>query len=259
MTIEHHEVEDFEKTVSFHSGQFAIIDAEIVKSLKDKINLSEKAVFVATKQSRGVASPFKITVEYDDATLRRLTIEPAAANEGPDHEQMEEGIQINGKGGDPVERAVRGIGRIGGTSKGGRPNTQKRSERNKRYSSKGDQKTKLIKGKSSVEQRVDQALSIDGAKRDNYGQPRSKVETECMELLAIAQKGVLTEDYLSSLSYAREIRQVLADVRDNARVSGKSFDLVYKVIQTLDEHWHKSTRMWIEDIAKQGKRLLDGK
>ena len=92
----HHEAEDFDKTVSFESGQFAIVDAEVIKSLKDKIPLAENAVFVATKQSREGASPFRISAEYDDATLPRLVIEPAGGSSEEHVHQVEEGIQILG-------------------------------------------------------------------------------------------------------------------------------------------------------------------
>lgn len=245
----HEEIEDFEKTISFESGQFAILDADVAKSLKDKVPLSDNAVFVATKQSRNSEALFKITAEYDDATLRRLVIEPASAVESDSASQMEEGIQILGHEENPVKKKQSAINRVGGES---RPNTAKRSERNKRYSATGDPKTKLTKGKSSVEQRVEQAVSIDGARRDNYGQPFHNIEKECVDLLLKAKEGLLSEDYLNTLQHLRQIRCLLADVRDNNRVDGKSFDLVYNVIQQLDEHWHKSACVWVEDIVKKG-------
>ena len=106
MTIDkHHEIEDFVKTISFESGEFAILDADAAKSLKDKISMSDSAVFVATKQSRDNGTPFKITAEYNDATLVRVVIEPAAEGEMGNHDhQMEEGIQILGHEGDPEKR-----------------------------------------------------------------------------------------------------------------------------------------------------------
>lgn len=251
MTIEpnKHEVEDFEKTISFESGQFAIVDAEVVKSMKDKMPLAEQAIFVATKQSRENGAPFKVVAHYDDATLRELKIVPASDVEASEEQQMEEGIQILGHEENPVKKKVSRINRIGGDS---RPKTADRSERNKRYSKHGDPKTKLTKGKSPVEKRVEQAASIDGARRDNYGQPRNKVEKECMELLLKAKEGFLNEEYLNSLENLREIRQVLADVRDNNRVKGSSFDLVYNVVQQLDEHWRQSACVWVEDVLRKG-------
>ena len=253
--LDHHEAEDFDKTVSFESGQFAIVDAEVIKSLKDKIPLAENAVFVATKQSREGATPFRISAEYDDATLRRLIIEPAVGNSEEHTQHVEEGIQILGHESDPVKKKTSRISRIGGKS---RPKSAERSERNKRYSAKGDQKPKLTKGKSPVEQRIQQKVAIDGARRDNYGQPRTKVEVECMDLLVKAKEGLLSEDYLNNLEHLIEIRQVLADIRDNDRVSGKSFDLVYETVQKLDNHWHKSACGWVENIETLiNKGLLD--
>ena len=250
MTIDaSHEPEDIEKTVSFESGQFAIIDAEIVKSFKDKIPLADKAIFVATKQSRDNTSAFKITAEYDDATLRRLVIEPANADS--DLTPMES-IQTLGHEGSSADKKIAEISRISGEM---RPKTAKRSERNKRYSKKGDPKTLLSKGKGPVEERMKQIASIDGAKRSNYGQPKTKVEVECMDLMSKAKANLLSEDYLNSVQNLREIRQVLADVRDNNRVTGASFDLVYKVVQQLDEHWHKSACVWVEDVLRKG--ILD--
>ena len=253
MTTEpHSEPENFTKTISFESGEFAILDAEVAKSLKDKVSLSSHAVFVATKQSRENGAHFKITAEYDDATLRRLVIEPAMEGEMENHHQMEEGIQLHGHGGDPVERKLK---RKDPT--GCRPNVAKTASKNKKHTGKGDPKTMLTKGSQPVKQRIDQKISIKGAKLDNYGQPLHKtntspLETECMDLLATAKTGLLSEDYLNSVNSLRKIRTLLANVRDNNRVSGKSFDLVYDVVRQLDEHWHKSACVWVENIARKG-------
>lgn len=254
---QNYEVEDFDKTITFESGQFAIVDAEVLKALKDQVPLAEKAVFVATKHSRDNSAPFKIVARYDDATLRKLVIAPASADEpessehpGPVEESYESrrvqtrkgsGVQKQGKGGDVVQRKT-----TKGKVAGARPKPAKRSERNKKGSAQGDQKAKLTKGKSSVEQRVEQAISHQGAELANFGQP--KVETECMDLLARAKADAITEEYLDSLENTRQIRSLLADIRDNSRVKGKSFDLVYKTVQILDEHWHQNACKWVESI-----------
>lgn len=245
---ENHEAEDFEKTIAFESDQFAIVDAEVVKSLKDKIPLAEKAVFVPTKQSREVEVPFKVTAEYDDASLRRLVIEPAPADEPTDDESpVDESVQLQGHEEDSVKKKISKIHRKTG---GARPKTGDRSKRNKRYSKKGDPGTNLTKGKSSVEQRVEKSLSLDGARRDNYGQPKSKIETECIEFIERVKGDNITEEYLDSLEHFSEIRTALADIRDNARVKGKSFDLVYESVDILDMHKRRGARRWIEEMIK---------
>ena len=261
-----YEVEDFDKTVTFESGQFAIVDAEVVKGLKDKVPLADKAIFVATKQSRDNVAPFKVEARYDDAVLRELVITPAAANEADDSEPMGEsfegrnletrqgsGVQKQGKGGNAAERKIKQKNRI---AVGSRPKSGERSERNKRYSAKGDQKTKLTKGKSSVEQRIDQKLSHNGAELDNFGQPR--VASECLELLSHIKNDTLTEGFLNSLGDIKLLRGLLADVRDNGRVKGKSFDLVYEAVEVLDKHWREDAQSWVKNIEELiEKGMLD--
>jgi hypothetical protein len=249
MNNEHHEAEDFEKIITFESDQFAIVDAEVVKSLKDQIPLADKAVFIPTKQSKDVKTAFKVTAIYNDASLRRLIIEPAAANESSDHESVEESVQINGHEGDSVQKKISKIHRKTG---GARPKNADRNKRNDRYSAKGDPGKALTKGKPSAEKRVEQRVQIDGARRQNYGQPRSKIESECMEFINRVKSGTISEDYLSSLDHIYEIRTALADIRDNARVKGKSFDLVYESVDIIDNHRRQNALRWIENIVMDG-------
>lgn len=247
-----HEAEDFEETITFESDQFAIVDAEVVKSLKDKVPLADLAVFVPTKQSREMESTFKITAEYTDASLKRLIIEPVSVEDSNDHaDQMEEGIQIRGKGGDPVERKLSKNDRIAG---GARPKSAHREKRNKRYSKGGDPGKALTKTKPAPEKRVEQAVQIDGARRDNYGQPRhqNKLENECIEFVQRVKEGTISEDYLGSMEHIYEIRTALVDIRDNGRVLGESFDLVYESINILDDYRRDQARGWIEDIVLKG-------
>lgn len=235
----HHEVEDFKKTIAFESDQFAIVDADIIRSLKDKIPLEGKVIYVPTKQSKDVKTAFQVMAEYDDASLRRLVIEP-----GTSSSQVDESLQIRGHDGDPVEKTISRIDRIGGKS---RPKSANRSERNKRYSAKGDPKIKLTKGPSSVEARIKQAVSIDGARRDNYGQPRSKIETECVELLTNVKNKTITEEFLEGLQYRDQLRTSLAHIRDNGKVSSQ-FDIVYESIEILDKYRSKSMIKWIKEL-----------
>lgn len=242
------EPEDFQKKTSFKSGEFAIVDAEIVKSLKDDVSL-DNVIFVPTKQSVENPSDFKIVAEYDDATLRRLVIEPAFSDDPETEVDLAE-AQLAGHGGDTVQQTIGRINRIGGD----RPKSANRSERNKRYSAKGDPKVNMS-GRDRIQARIDQKVSLDGAQRDNYGRPqaeKSEVEVECLDLLAKAKEDLLTEEYLNSLKHGREIRSVLASIRDNDLVSGKSFDLVYEAVQKLDAHWHETACKWVEGIVKKG-------
>lgn len=264
-TMKTEEIENFDKTIKFESGHFAIVDADVIKALKDKIPLDEKAIFVSTKQSKDGASLFRVVAEYDDASLRKLVVEPSAVPEASDteQEQVEEsfegrsietrqgsGVQKQGNGGDVAQRKLSQKRRVADST---RPKSGERSERNKRYSAKGDQKPKLTKGPSSVEQRVKQAVSHQGAELANFGQPKvRKEEKEFLDLLQRAKNGSLSEEYLNSLENLREIRALLADVRDNARVKGRAFDLVYDIVHQLDEHWHKSACVWVEDIIRKG-------
>lgn len=108
------EAENFEKIITFKSGQLAIVDASVIKSLKDA-HMDVDPVYVPLKTS--VDSPsFKIVARYDDATLRKLIIVPAAANEAepdittPDDRQddlSENAVeQLRGHGGDAPARKV---------------------------------------------------------------------------------------------------------------------------------------------------------
>jgi hypothetical protein len=256
-TAKNHEAEDFSETITFKTDEIAIVDAEVVRSLKDKIPLADKVIFVPTKQSKDVDVTFKIVAEYNDASIKRLVMEPASAGEETcDHgDPVEEGVQPLGKGGDPVERKTAKHRRVAG---GARPKTAHRDKRNERYSKSGDPGSNLTdNGKSSVEQRVDQRMQVKGAERENFGQPRhktrpTKVEVECMEFIERVKTNTISEEYLGSMGHIYEIRTALADIRDNARVKGKSFDLVYESINILDNYQRDKAKYWIENIVMKG-------
>lgn len=73
------ELEDFEKVVTFSGDEIAIVNADIIKALK-RTPIAKGIVYVPLKSS--VEDPsFKIVARYDDATLRKLVIVPAAAGE----------------------------------------------------------------------------------------------------------------------------------------------------------------------------------
>jgi hypothetical protein len=188
------EVENFEKEITFESGQFAIIDADVAKALKDKIPMAEKAIFVPTKSARGQEITFSVRAEYDDARLKRLIIEPTSTAQDISPEPMGEAAlpgashgNAGAKVGGDTDAAIR---RIAGIGSGPVPNVGSRSNRNKRYSAKGDPKTLLTKGGDPVTSRVNQKLALKGARRNNYGQPRSESRLAEANLTGVEYLGI---------------------------------------------------------------------
>lgn len=258
------EVEDFQKEITFESGQFAIVDAEVAKALKDKVPLAEKAVFVATKQARGQEITFSVKAEYDDARLKRLVIEPTTTGEvqvidGP--ESVEEAALpgINHEGG-RVEKVISKINRKAG---GPAPKTGDRAYRNKGDSAMGNPLSKLTTG-GSVEKRVEKKMALDGGRRNNYGQPRSKkkrkspkhtqVETECFELLDHVKNKTLNESFIQNMQHCEIIHKTLADMRTGEQVNGKDYDLIFEAVEILDKHHDNDAQQRIDGVL----RLING-
>lgn len=253
------EVENFTKTIKFDSGQFAIVDAEIVKSLKDKFPLNKIAIFVPTKQSREDQHPFTVTAIYNDATLQELKITPASELDNHD-EHVSEGVQILGHEDDPVKKKLSKISRIASDTK---PKSGHRKNRNKRYSKSGDPLVNVNPNKLTY--KMAQKLGIDGAKRKDYGQKKVKESTEfdnkdeaimseCIAILNKVKENDASSDYLDSLHNTYKIRSILADIRDNCYVTGESFDLVYNTVRRLDEYHSEKSKEWISNV----RRIIDG-
>ena len=103
------EPEDFERIVSFESGQLAIVDSSIIKALKDT-HMDVNPVYVPLKTNIEGQS-FKIIARYNDASLRKLIIIPAATNEAPS-DVTTPGLsenstdQLRGHGGDAPARKI---------------------------------------------------------------------------------------------------------------------------------------------------------
>lgn len=260
MNHENHEAEDFKKKITFESGQFAIIDADVAKSLKDQKPLEDKIIFVPIKQSSDMTVELEVVAKYDDASLKKVTITPTASfDQSHEKAPMDESVQLTGHGGDPVERKVSKIDRTAGES---RPKTAHRSERNKRYSAGGDPKIKLTKGRLDAEDRIKQAVGIDGARRSNYGQPKHKinndpnVESECIEFIQHIKDHMLTEKYLDSINHLSEIKEGLVIIRNNFMVEGKAFDLVYDAINTISDYQKRKAQIWVEDVINKGLNII---
>jgi hypothetical protein len=235
------EAEDFSKEISFESGQFAIIDGDLAKALKDKVPMAEKAIFIPTKTSRGTKVTFSVKAVYDDASLKRLVIEPGMSEteviNGP--ESMEEAALpgINHEGG-RVEKIVSKIQR---KAAGPVPKTADRSKRNKRYSKGGDPSTVLTTGGDSVERRVQNKMALDGGRRNNYGQLKSKkkthssVEVECFEFLDHVKQKTLDESFVRNMKHRGVIHKTLSDMRTGDQVNGKDYDLIFEAVEILNK------------------------
>ena len=253
------EVENFEKEITFESGQFAIIDADIAKALKDKVPMAEKAIFVPTKSARGQEITFSVRAEYDDASLKRLIIEPSTGGQvinGP--ESVEEAALpgINHEGG----RVEKKISKIHRKAAGPVPKTGDRAYRNKGDSATGNPLSKLTTG-GSVEKRVEEKMALKGARRNNYGQPRSKtkqehtkVETECFELLDHIKNKTLNESFVHSMQHRKVIHTTLSDMRTSEQVNGKDYDLIFEAVEILNKYHVSDAQAQVDSVL----RLING-
>tara|TARA_R100001244_G_scaffold25113_3_gene25526 strand:+ start:34215 stop:35180 length:966 start_codon:yes stop_codon:yes gene_type:complete len=108
------EPENFSKIVTFTDKEFAIVDASVIKALKN-VPMADQAIFVPLKTN--IDSPsFKIMAQYDDATLRKLIIMPSDENDGEkdpsapdvDGQELNEFAtnQMRGHGGDSPARKL---------------------------------------------------------------------------------------------------------------------------------------------------------
>jgi len=258
MTDLHIEDEDFEKEITFDSGEFAIVDAELVKSLKDKVPLADKAVFVPTKQSRGQPITFKVRAEYDDARLKHLVIEPTMTD---NRQSVEEAALpgINHEGG-RVEKIVSKLNR---KAAGPVPKTGDRAFRNKGDSATGNPKDKLSKG-GSVEKRVGNKMALDGGRRNNYGQPlakskpekpeKTKIEIECFQLLDHIKNKTLNESFVSDMEHKDAIRTTLLEMRTSEKVKGEGYDLIFEAAEILNKHHSSDAQARIDSVL----RLING-
>lgn len=89
--------EDFEQEFYPRTGQFAIVDASVLEELEH--DLVKEAIFVPVKHDSAV---FKVTADYDDTILQRLTIEPAVQDDGSVIDQEFEVSSEVGKDRDPA-------------------------------------------------------------------------------------------------------------------------------------------------------------
>jgi len=119
------EDENFEKIITFEGNEIAIVDAAVVKSLKHT-PLAKGAVYIPLKTSLENPS-FKLLVKYDDATLRKLVMIPAASDEAepdpsvPENDISEDAVeQLRGNGGDKLARKVAKFGNLKGKGHGNR-------------------------------------------------------------------------------------------------------------------------------------------
>lgn len=285
------EAEDFEKIVKFKTSEFAIVDAEVIKALKNKdLPLIDKAIYVATKVSPDMDVSWRIAGKYDDASLRRLIIEPAAANEIPDdvepiNQNLDEARLDPNKGeGDPAAKVVR---KIEGSLSGEMPGVSSRKYRNKGDSAKGNNKTKLTSGASSIVARVAQKGSI-GAKDERAGMKGAKKgerisqnkspsrlgtlapstlaasyersNDPISEFLRKVKNNEVTENYLNLLDNKEEMREALVKLRSMwiaDEVGQIDSDLLCNSIRVLEEDWAKSAEKRVQTIEEMVSRGLN--
>lgn len=259
------EIEDFEKIVQFESNQFAIVDGNVAKALKDSnIPNSDKIVYIPTKLSPGDKHSFKIIAKFDDASLKKLIIVPANAVESPPDietlNQMKEGVRdpdiAHGES-DPVLKKLSVIERKAG---GDTPKTGDRAYRNKGDSAAGNPKTKLTPG-VSVKARVAERASNKGAQRDNYGQPQSRATTlraskekkqdPISEFLQKVKNGNVTEEFLDNLKHKDQIHSSLVKLRSltsSGHRDYKGFDVIHSSITVLEEDRKKHAVDRIKEV-----------
>jgi len=272
------EAEDFEKTVKFKSSEFAIVDAEAIKALKNAdIPLIDKAIFVATKVSPEVDVAWRIAARYDDAKLKRLVIEPADANQTPDADRNldEARLDVTKGEGDPVAKIARKI-------EGGL--VAKRKYRNEGESATGNNKELLSNGPSMTSkmaqkgsvgakgERAGMKGAKKGARKSQMMSPRSKPSTTLAasyqrsgdpisEFLRKVKSSEITDDYLNQLPNKREMREALSKLRSMwiADEVGQQIDsdLLCDSIRVLEEDWQSSANKRVQAIEEMVSRGLD--
>lgn len=263
------EVEDFEKILKTESGQLALVDAAVLRDIENPV--VDDAVIFSTKQTPGEERSFKVTGSYDDATLRELKMEPATVEDGSgksQDEKVDEDIQIRGHDrtggalGGTVSKKISKIERIKTGNSGSRQN------RNRQDSSK---KRKPVEPRRKMKAKMAERVGMNGAERDNYGQPQAKTHpekesenevNECQLFLKHLVGKTLTEEFLNNMSYQSEIRNSMHDLRRkiiNNEIGDVNFDVVHDGCLILDEWLDKSaqerTRL-IENLLKEGLPLV---
>jgi len=246
------EVEDFEEMLITSSGQLALIDASAIRDLQHPE--VKNAIMIPTKQSRGQEVTFKVKAEYDDAILRQLIMEPAPKQE---REQVEEGVQLRGH--DRSQGSVAGtvgkkIAKIEQIASGeGKPNKAQRKKRNEK-AKKSHVETNPIE---SMKAKMAEKVAGKGASNDNYGQPRTKTESQIFGFLNKIKTDTIQESDLEQIEDIDNLRFAFVSLRKKCikEENYKNFDLIYKAIQVLEEHWYKTSKsrmLEIENLLREG-------
>lgn len=267
------ESENFSKVVKTESGHLAIVDAAILRS--NPHPLAKEAVIFPTKQTPGEMVAFSVQGVYDDAILRELKMEPADIEEVQKHEQkqddkedveqskekMREDIQIRGHDrrgglGNSVAKKTREI-----DNKVTDPIQQKK----KRKSTKEpkDPKTNVT---DHVSAQMAQRVSIKGAERDNYGQPRAKTEKgpkseELSQFLKHVKDKSVTIQVLDGMQFTYQINEGLKALRSKIATGEQrgNLDLVCESVAILDNYHRTKAKTNIEmfeNLFREGLPLV---
>lgn len=258
------EPENFTKIVKSTSGQLAIIDAQAIKNL-DNPAVTD-AVSFSTKRSPNEEVYFKIEGTYDDASLQSLKMTIATPEEVFEHnnkkdekekvkesikkdEQVLEGVQLRGHDrlkqsemGDTVQKKIAKTNTIAKGGKGLRRN------RNKLYSKKNRPPVDPAKEVSS---RIAEKVGGKGAENDNFGQPRSKMKVECLELIKLLKNGGPIELFMQKMEYLEPIRENFIELRSKTiNENGPNLDLIHQACQLLNEQWDKTFQDRMKSIEE---------
>lgn len=168
LTMKTDEPENFETIFEIEDGLLAIVPVSILKALK-KVPLGIDPILIPTKTTS--KSKFKLTATYDDAILRKLSVEPAEPDAVPTTDlvskKIEQGesaiteFQLQGHDKNPIGRQVR------------KTRKSKRQSRNELY----NKKRRAVSPKNKISGKLGKIGKHNGAQRSNYGQPEWKTKS----------------------------------------------------------------------------------
>jgi len=269
------ESENFSKVVKTESGHLAIVDAASLRS--NPHPLAKEAVIFPTKQTPGEMVAFSVQGVYDDAILRELKMEPADIEEIQKHEQKQddkEDVELS-KEKMREDVQVRGHDRRGGLGNSVAKKTRKIDnkvtdpiqQKKKRKSTKDpkDPKTDVV---DHVSAQMAQRVSIKGAERDNYGQPRAKTEPEkepkseeLSQFLKRVKDKSVTVQVLDGMQFTYQINEGLKALRSRIAVGEQrgNLDLVCESVAILDDYHRTKAKTNIEmfeNLFREGLPLV---
>lgn len=228
------EPENFEKVLELSgSNHLAIVDASVIKNYMHFADVPgvADAVFIPTKTSTEQPVQFKIKAEYDDASLRSLTLAPVSAAEDPEitpEEDSEPEPTSESAGGvtgheTKAQRAVRGHTSVKSIKRNENQRDAAKGGRGPRFDVPDPEK----KVKSKIRRTNSKNLDLNGVARETYrylGEVKS----------GAANPGLL-EDKYGVRSLLSDLMGVCVGRIDHPAHDSLDFDLIYEAWKSVDD------------------------